>query len=122
MCGVNHTEGGDDTTRLSYVYYVKLGAIPKLCNILIGESHLLCFFEHVHGLNVSFKLCLGVGYLLEGLEEVLGDSGDLVKLCGGASATEKLCYAESVVIVEFLDVLDDLCILLLLRSASATSI
>ena len=104
MSGVNHTEGGNDASRLAQINNVQFTAAPKLCNVLIREAHLLCFKKKLLIVLVLCESRFHSGDFLEGLKEVCGDLGDLLDLVYRVTAAEQLADSESVIVVELLNV------------------
>ena len=107
---VNHTEHGGNAGFLTLVVNRKLIPLPKFCNELIGESHLLCGKQSFFVSYIACKGCFHIDNALEAFEEQLGDFGNLVKLFNTNAHTHQLANGINVIVAIVPDILKELCL------------
>ena len=110
MAGVNHAEYGEELVLVTELGDITLGALPKLCNVLVAEAHLLCRSQRSKVKDVCFEVLFHIHDVLDRFKEVGGDLGDLVDLLHGRTAIDQLCNGKNVVIAELGDIRTDLII------------
>ena len=108
MAGIYHLEYGEELVLLAELEYVKLGALPHSCNVLIREAHLLCRGEGLKLEGMSLESFLHIDDVLDRLEEEGSDLGNFVYFLDSDAACEKLCDCKDVVVAEGGDIFKDL--------------
>ena len=107
MAGIHHLECGEHLLLFTQIVDLQLGAVPQAGDHLIAEAHLLCLSQSLNILALT-QLAFHVDNLLEGLQEVGGDHGDLMDLLQRDALADQFGNSKDVVRTELLDILQQL--------------